>query len=45
VHIALNYIYLVLLAWMPFYLRHELGAPMEVITVLSTLPYIGMAGA
>ena len=45
VHICLNYIYFVMLAWMPYYLTHQLGASLETAAILSTLPYMGMAGA
>lgn len=44
VHLCLNYIYFVTLAWTPFYLRTQLGASMETTAILSTLPHIGMAG-
>lgn len=44
VHVCCNLIYFVSLAWTPYYLTHELHASLQLAAVLSTLPYIGMAG-
>jgi sugar phosphate permease len=44
VHVCCNFIYFISLAWTPYYLTHELHASLQLAAVLSTLPYIGMAG-
>eukprot|EP00959_Pyramimonas_sp_CCMP1952_P307796 6441798-Pyramimonas_sp.AAC.1 len=34
-----------MLAWVPYYLRNDMGASMELTAIFSTVPFVGMAGA